>query len=134
MLSNSFDVLKMMTENTNMPTPADTALLVTSSNFESRRIQPVNNDTLRIKPTVVSLAFSLVFIILGLVLAGLWAANTFTSFDGPGSIPLLFIGVLFVVAGLGIYHSNNEQLVINRDAGVAFVRSWSLSVSLDKTS
>lgn len=124
----------MIIENVNRPASADTALLVASSNFESRRVQAVDNDTLRIKPTVISLAFCLVFIVLGLGLAGLWAANTFTSFAGPGSIPLLFIGVLFLAAGLGIYHSNNEQLVINRDAGVAFVKSWHPSASLDKTS
>ncbi len=124
----------MMNENANMPASTDTAMLVASSNFESRKIQPVDNDTLRIKPTIISLAFSLVFIVLGLGLAGLWAARTFTSFDGPGSIPLLLIGVLFVAAGLATYHSSNEQLVINRDAGVAFLRSWHPSVSLEKTS
>lgn len=117
-----------------MTTATDTALQVASSNFETRRIESVNNDTLRIKPTIGSLAFSLLFVFLGLVLGGLWAASTFTTFEGPGSFPLLLIGVLFLVAGLGIYRSSNEQVLVNRDVGVAFMRSWHPSISLETTS
>lgn len=123
-----------MTENTNISDPINTALPVASANFETRRIQTFSDSTLLIKPTVLSLALCLVFIILGLVVAGLWAASAFTSFEGPGSIPLLFIGALFLAAGLGTYHSRNVQLKISGDTGVDFLRSWNPAASVDDMS
>jgi len=123
-----------MVNRNDMPAITDTALPVTSWNFETRRVQAVGNDTLRIKPGIMALAFCGVFVLLGLGLSGLWAASVFTAFDGPGSVPLLLIGVLFAAAGLWTYHSSNEQLIINRNTGAAFTRSWKLSVPLDATS
>lgn len=120
-----------MKEDPGLPGAEPTALVVASSNFESRSVHIINDETLRIKPTVASLAFSFVFVLLGLGLAVLWGLSTFTDFDGPGSVPLLLIGVLFAAAGLGSYYSSNEQLVINREAGVAFIRSWRPSASPD---
>ena len=112
----------------------DSALLVHSVNFESRRIQRESDETLLIKPSLASLAFSLLFVILGLILIAFYLASTFTTFGGPGSIPLMLLGLLFVAAGLASYHSTNQQLIINREVGVVFMQSWSPSVSLDTTS
>ncbi len=123
-----------MTDNTTHAVSADTPLLVATSYFESRKIQTLSGDALRIKPTLMSLGYSLVFIVLGLILVGLWVANTVSSFDGPGSVPLALVGVLFLVAGLGIYYGHNEQILIDRDSGVAFFKSWRPSVSAEKTS
>lgn len=120
-----------MIENTNLPVTEKSALLVESANFESRKFHRIDDDTLRIKPTITSRAFSLLFVVLGLILIGLYAFNTFTAFDGPGSIPLMLIGVMFSAAGLASYYSSNTQLVVNRQIGVAFVQSWRLSVPLD---
>ena len=117
----------------NRPTPPieDVALTLSSANFETRKIQHVSDDTLRIKPTIGALAYSLLFFVLGLILVGLWVANTFSSFNGPGSIPLSLIGLVFSAAGLGLYYSGNEQLIINRAKGVAYLQSWRPSVPLD---
>jgi hypothetical protein len=123
-----------MTKKTNITAPADTALAVDSSHFESRKIQTIDSGTLLIKPTIAALAFSLLFVFLGLAVAAVWAASTMTSFEGPDSIPLLLIGVLFIVAGLGTYYSSNEQLLINHDTGAGFIRSWHPAVSSDNAS
>lgn len=109
------------------------ALTLSSANFETRKVQHVSDDTLRIKPTIGSLVFSLLFVVVGLCLTGFWFASTFASFNGPGSIPLLLIGLVFSAAGLGLYYSGNEQLVINRETGVAYLQSWRPSVPLETT-
>lgn len=108
----------------------DVALTLASANFETRKIQRIGDDTLQIKPTIGSLAFSLLFVVVGMVLVGLWFASTFASFNGPGSIPLSLIGLVFCAAGLGFYYSGNEQLVINRETGVAYLQSWRPSIPL----
>ena len=115
-------------------TTNDEPLPVASQNFESRKIQIIDDVTLRIKPSLMALAFCLMFALPGVVLIGLWVATSFTAFDGPGSFPMLLIGMLFTAAGLGFYYSSNEQIVVNREAGVAFIRSWHPSVSLDASS
>lgn len=112
----------------------DVALPVASSNFESRRVERIDDNTLRILPTTLARAFSLLFVVLGLVIFGLFLASKFTSFDGPGSIPLLVIGLLFFATGIGAYYDSNEQLVVNRNAGVMVIKSWSPSASVDATS
>ncbi|MFK7859286.1 MAG: hypothetical protein AB8B64_10705 [Granulosicoccus sp.] len=122
-----------MVDGKNIPEISSTALSVSSSNFETRRVQFVNKETLLIRPSIGSLAFSGLFIMLGVGLAGFWVTSTFTAFEGPGSVPLLLIGVLFVAAGLWTYYGSNEQLVFNRTTGAAFIRSWRPSVPLDTT-
>ena len=120
-----------MSDNRSTPPISDVALTLSSANFETRKIQHVGDDTLRIKPTIGSMAFSLLFVVVGMGLIGLWFANTFTSFNCPGSIPLSLIGLVFCAAGLGLYYSGNEQLVINRETGVAYLQSWRPSVPLN---
>ncbi|MFT4728934.1 MAG: hypothetical protein ACI9UN_003447 [Granulosicoccus sp.] len=123
-----------MTKKTNLTASADAALAVDSSHFESRKIQTIDSRTLLIKPTIATLAFSLLFVFLGLAVAAVWAVSTMTSFEGPDSIPLLLIGVLFIVAGLGTFYSSNEQLLINNNTGAGFIRSWYPAVSSEKAS
>lgn len=123
-----------MKDTTDLPDTASAALDVKSANFETRKAQRVNDDTVRIKPSTTSLAFSLVFIVLGLILVGLYLLSTFTAFDGPGSLPLVLLGLLFLATGLGSYYDGNEQLVINRENGVAFMQSWHPSASVETTS
>lgn len=105
---------------------SDAPLKVASTNFESRRIQRLNENMLCVKPTLLSLAYSGVFVFLGCVLVGLWGAQILTTFEGPGSLPLAFIGLLFISAGMGIYYTHNEQVLVARDQGVQFRRSWRL--------
>lgn len=132
--TNKGDVIYGMIQIPDNSADADSALLVDSTNFESRKVLRDNKETLRIKPTFTSLAFSLLFLALGIIMIGFYLASTFTSFDGPGSVPLMLIGVLFAAAGLITYYSSNEQLVINSEVGVVFMQSWNPSVSLDLTS
>jgi len=120
-----------MKEHNSIVTTQETPLPVSSASFETRKVQIVDEQTLRIKPTLRSLAFSLLFILLGLGLAGFWAASTFSTFDGPGSIPLLLIGVLFAATGFWSYRSGNEQVLIHHDTGAAFIRSWRPTMPLD---
>lgn len=120
-----------MNDADGVPAASDEALPVASYNFESRKIQIIDEDTLRITPSAMALAFCLMFVLPGVVLVGLWVSATFTTFDGPGSFPMLLLGVLFSAAGLGFYYSINEQAVVNRETGIAFIRSWHPAVSLD---
>lgn len=99
-------------------------LTVASTNFETRKFQWIDDSTVWIKPTLFALAYSWVFLLLGVVLIGLWVARSFTLFEGPGSPPLALIGVLFVVAGLVIYYTHNEQIFIEKDTGVYFKKTW----------
>ncbi|MFK8080703.1 MAG: hypothetical protein AB8B97_10490 [Granulosicoccus sp.] len=122
-----------MVDSTDRPGITAIALPVTSWSFETRKVQCVDIDTLRVKPGAFALAFSALFVVLGLALAAFWFAARFTAFEGPGSIPLLLIGVLFVAAGLWTYHGFNEQVIVNRTTGVAFMRSWSLSMPPDSS-
>lgn len=123
-----------MSENTKLTASADTAMAVDSSHFESRKIQTIDSNTMLIKPTIAALAFSLLFVLLGVGIAVVWTVSTVTSFEGPDSIPLLLIGGLFIVAGLGTYYTHNEQLLINHVNGAAFIRSWRPVLSSAKTS
>lgn len=120
--------------NCNTKIPADTAMLVDSSHFESRKMQAIDNNTLLIKPTISALAFSLLFVLLGVGIAAVWTVSRITPFEGPDSIPLLLIGALFIVAGLGTYYSSNEQLLINHDNGAEFIRSWRPAIPNASTS
>jgi len=122
-----------MKDATNLPDTFNAALDVKSANFETRRVQRINENTLHIKPSTTSLAFSLLFVVLGLMIVGLYLLSTFTTFDGPASIPLVFLGVLFLATGLGSYYDSNGQLVLSRANGVAFMRSWHPSASVETT-
>lgn len=123
-----------MTDITDLPAATDTALAVDPSHFESRKVQTTDDGSLLIKPTVAALAFSMLFVGLGLTIAALWSASTFTSFEGPDANPLLLIAALFLIAGLATYYSNNEQLLINRSAGAKFIRSWRPAASAEQAS
>lgn len=123
-----------MTEVINMPDASAIALEIKSANFETRKVQHVDIETVRITPTVGSRAFSLLFVILGLAIFALYVASQYTSFEGPASIPLLLVGVLFFATGVGVYYDGNEQVVISRHAGVVFIRSWHPSASLESVS
>jgi hypothetical protein len=120
-----------MSDSRPSPSHQDVALTLSPANFETRKIQRLGDDTLLIKPTIGAMAFSLMFFVLGFILVGLWFANTFASFNSPGSVPLSLIGLVFCGAGLGLYYSGNEQLIINRETGVAYLHSWHPSVSPD---
>ena len=117
-----------------MTAPSDVALSVPSSNFESRKFKQINEQTLRIQPSIGSLLFSLLFFLIGAGLIGVWAASTFSSFEGSNSIFLLLVGITIAALGLGFYRSSNEQLIVNRETGAAFIRSWWPSVPLNTKS
>ncbi len=120
-----------MIDATGISTASDAALPVASYNFESRKIQIIDAVTLLIKPSVFALVFCLLFALPGIVMVLLWMATTFTIFDGPGSFPMLLLGLLFTAAGMGFYYSINEQAVLNRESGIAFIRSWRPSVTFN---
>ena len=122
-----------MKDATDISNDASSALDVKSANFEKRKVQRINEETLHIKPSTTSLAHSLVFVLLGLIIGGLYLVSEFTAFDGPASVPLVLLGVLFLVTGLGTYYDGNEQLVISRETGVAFIRSLYPSASAKPT-
>ena len=105
-------------------------MLLETAKFETRKVEFTSNDSITIKPTWLSLAYSLIFITLGAVLASLWIAKKFTEFGGPGSVPVLLLGILFAVAGLGIYYSNNEHVLINKKDGFFYAKSWWPSVTV----
>lgn len=119
------------TDATGVSTASDAALPVASYNFESRKIQVIDEVTIRIKPSVFALVFCLLFALPGIAMVLLWMATTFTIFDGPGSFPMLLLGLLFTAAGVGFYYSINEQAILNRESGIAFIRSWRPSVSIN---
>ena len=106
---------------------------VGSSNFESQKVVLVDNDTLRINPTIGSLGFGALFALIGLGLVGFWAAATFGSLDDSGGALMLIVGLAFVAVGLLIYRGSNKQVVINKEVGVAFIKSWSPAGSLDRS-
>ncbi len=113
---------------------SDTALSVVSANFETRKFELIDDHTLRIRPTIGSLAFSLIFFLTGAGLIVFWAANTFWSLGESNSIFLLLGGILFAALGVASYRNSNQQLVINRETGAAFVRCWWPSAPLDTQS
>ena len=112
----------------------DTALSVPSSNFESHKFKQIDEHTLRIQPTIGSLAFCLLFFLIGCGMVLFWIASAFSSFDGANSVILLLVGLLFTGFGLALYRKSNEQLIINRKTGAAFIRSWLPSVPLNTRS
>ncbi len=91
----------------------------------------MDDVTLRVRPSIPSQAFSLLFTIAGIGLLGLWGVSAFTAFEGTNSFLLLLIGAVFMAVGVFTYRHGNTQLLINRDTGAAFVRSWWPSVPLD---
>lgn len=91
----------------------------------------MDDVTLRVRPSILSQAFSLLFTIAGFGLLGLWGVSAFTAFEGANSFLLLLIGGVFIAVGVFTYRQGNIQLIINRDTGAAFVRSWWPSVPLD---
>jgi len=114
-----------------MNTHSNIPLSVTASNFETLKVTQVDEHTIQIKPTIASLIFNLVFLSIGLGLIVLWAVSAFSAFDGSNSIFLLFIGAVFAAMGLFLYRTSNEQVIINRETGIAYVRSWLPSVPLN---
>lgn len=111
----------------------DDELFVGSSNFESLKVVSVDNDTIRINPTIGSLAFGALFALIGLGLVAYWGGATFGILDDTGVTLLLIFGLLFVAVGVLIYRGSNKQVVINREVGVAFIKSWSPAGSLDSS-
>ena len=107
-------------------------LFVGSSNFESQKFVSVDDNTMRIKPTIGALALGALFVLIGLGLVGYWGAAKFGILDDVDATPLLFFGLIFVAVGLLIYRGSNDQIVINRDVGIAFIKSWSPTVTLDR--
>lgn len=114
-----------------MTTQSNIPLSVTASNFETLKFTQADEHTIQIKPTVACVMFNLVFLSIGLGLVVLWAVSTFSAFDGSNSLFLLFIGALFAAVGLFLYRTSNVQVIINRETGIAYVRSWLPSVPLN---
>ncbi|MFK7855460.1 MAG: hypothetical protein AB8B79_15160 [Granulosicoccus sp.] len=114
-----------------MANQSNIPLSVTASNFETLKFTQVDEHTIQIKPTIACLLFNLVFLSIGLGLVGVWAVSTFSAFDGSNSLFLLFIGALFAALGLFLYRTSNKQVIINRETGIAYVRSWLPSVPLN---
>lgn len=106
-------------------------LVLPSASFETQRFTLVDDVTLRVRPSIPSQAFSLLFTIAGIGLLGLWGVSAFTAFEGTNSFLLPLIGAVFMAVGVFTYRQDNTQLIINRDTGAAFVRSWWPSVPLD---
>lgn len=96
-------------------------LVLPSANFETQKFKSVDDVTLRIRPSIASQAFSLLFVIVGIAVLGLWIVSTFTAFEGSDSSLVLLIGAVFIAAGVVTYRQGNTQLIINRDTGAAFV-------------
>lgn len=112
---------------------SEAPLEVASMNFESKRYSRLDKNSVCVKPTVLALGYSFLFLVLGSSLIALWLARTFTSFEGPGSLPLALIGLLFLFSGFVIYYNHNEQVLIEKDSGVHFKRSWRFNSLTDRT-
>ena len=54
----------------------------------------------------------------------LWIATALGVITGPGSFPMLLLGLLFTAAGIGLYYSINEQVILEKKSGIAFIQSW----------
>jgi len=117
-----------------MSAPSTDALALPSANFESRKFRQINEHTLRIQPSIGSLAFSLLFVLIGVGLIVFWMSSTFSSFDSNGSVFVLLGGILFAGIGMAFYRISNQQVVVHRETGVAFIRSWWPSAPLNTQS
>lgn len=107
-------------------------LEVASTSFESKRYLQVSDNCICVKPTVFALGYSFIFIILGITLVALFLFRTFTSFDGPGSVPLALVGLLFLFTGFVIFYNHDEQVLIEKHKGVQFKRSWRFNNLFDR--
>lgn len=111
---------------------SEAPLDVASTSFESKRFLKVNKNSVCVKPTFFALGYSFIFISLGFTLIALLFFRTFTSFDGPGSLPLALIGLLFLFTGFVIFYNHDEQVFVEKDKGVIFKRSWRFNNLFDK--
>lgn len=107
-------------------------LIVGFSNFESQKFVLIDDNSLRVKPTIGSLAFCALFVFLGFVMIAFWGAGKSGALDDTDSGGLLLFGFIFAAVGLWMYRSGNQQIVANKDVGIAFIESWSPTISLDK--
>lgn len=130
-MSYPADEAKSIDEKSPKAAVAQPGFSTSSAYFETRKIEKIDDDTWRVNPSLGAYAISLAFALMGLGVFGLWIASTFTAFEGPGSLPLLVIGALFVVAGIAYYHSSNEQIIIHRQRGISFIQAWHPSAPLD---
>ncbi len=112
---------------------ADAPLEVASTSFESKRFVQLNEDSVCVKPTVFALGYSFLFLILGFALIALWLLRTLTSFDGPGSLPLALIGILFLFTGFVIFYNHDEHVLVEKGIGVHFKRSWRVNSLFDRS-
>lgn len=105
----------------------NSALPLATANFETREIDQIDELTMRIKPSIGSLAFGLLLFILGIGLTVFWGAKYITpSVSHP--MYLLAMGILFTVLGIILYRRSNEQVIINSEIGTAFIQNWLPSV------
>lgn len=114
-----------MTDHSSSP------MVLPAANFETQTFRAVDDLTLRIRPSMASQAFSLLFVTVGIGVFGAAIAITFAVMEGSNSVLMLLIGAALIAAGIVTYRQGNTQIIINRDTGAAFVRSWWPSVPLD---
>ena len=100
------------------------ALPVAGHNFESRKVHFINESMYCVKPSIFALAFCLLFALPGVLMVTLWIATALGVITGPGSFPMLLLGLLFTAAGIGLYYSINEQVILEKKSGIAFIQSW----------
>lgn len=119
-------------EDNAVPTQSnDDGLFAGSSNYEIQKFVVDDSNSMRIKPTIASLAAGVTFTLMALGLIGYWGAAKFGFLNDTVDIPVLIGGLIFLALGLMFYRGNNEQIVIDKEAGLAFIRSWSPTVSLN---
>ena len=122
-----------MFNNDDLVDLSEAPLDVASNSFESKRFLRVSDNSIGVKPTLFALCYSFLFIFLGFTLIALLLFRTFTSFDGPGSLPLALIGLLFLFTGFVIFYNHDEQVLIEKGKGVNFKRSWRLNNLFDRS-
>jgi len=92
--------------------------------MESRKVHCINETTYCVRPSTFALVFCLLFALPGVLMVTLWIVTTLAIKTGPSSFPMLLLGLLFTAAGVGLYRSINEQVMLEKKSGIAFVRSW----------
>lgn len=100
------------------------ALPLASANFETRQFKQLDDHTLHIQPTIVSLAIRFLVVLVGLGLLVFWCITKFSAGSDSNSIYILLMSALFTSAGLYSYYTGNEQVIINHEIGAAFIRTW----------
>lgn len=106
---------RIIKEDNAVPTENnDDGLFAGSSAYEIQQFVVVDSNTMRIKPTIASIAGGATFTLMALGLIGYWCAAKFGFIKSTVSTPVLVFALIFLAFGLAFYRGNNGQVVIDK--------------------